>query len=96
MAEKKKTASPANIAGKITVPIKAEKKPEVSASVADHLREAIKAEMAKGRSLNEIAKLADVSYNSVHRFVNVPGKTLYIESVEALAVAVGLKVSIHR
>lgn len=61
--------------------------------VANQLREAIKKD---GRSLYEVAKLADLSYSMVHGFINNPNKRLHVESAEALARAVGFALEIRK
>lgn len=54
--------------------------------IADQLREAIK---ASGMSLNALAKTADVPYASLHGFM--AGKSVKIETAEALGKALGMK-----
>jgi hypothetical protein len=63
-------------------------------SLADKLREAIRAELAKGRTLNEIAKTADVKHSVTWRFMNDPNKTLTLETANALAKSVGIKLTL--
>jgi transcriptional regulator with XRE-family HTH domain len=56
-------------------------------SVAEQLREAIRAELAKGTSLREIARRADVAPSAISKFLS--GKSCVVETIEALAKALG-------
>ncbi len=62
-------------------------------SLADKLREAIRAEMAKGTSLREIARRADVTHTAIRRFADGNGG-ITLESAESLAKALGVKMEI--
>ena len=64
-----------------------------SKTVADQLREAIRKELAAGRSLSDISKAADYSVGSLHRFVSGTG-SLNIETATALAKALKVKIVI--
>jgi DNA-binding phage protein len=61
-------------------------------SLSDKLREALAAAIASGRSMNQIARDADVNVAVVHKFHH--GGNINLESAEKLAAA--LKVSLLR
>jgi DNA-binding phage protein len=60
--------------------------------IADQLREAI---AASGKDMATLARMADVPYTSVHRFM-VKGASLKVETAEALVIALGLKLKITK
>jgi predicted transcriptional regulator len=55
--------------------------------IAEQLRQAVR---DSGRTLYDVARAADVPYASLHGFM--AGKSLRIESAEAIGKAIGLKV----
>jgi predicted transcriptional regulator len=58
--------------------------------IADQLRQAIR---ESGRSMNDIAKAADVAVSSVHKFLH--GGNVNLATAEALAKAIGRDFSIR-